>query len=202
MLELETLPLLRRSLDPIEAGAPGTPPDLARRAEVIREENLRDMAAAAHLRSVEPAVERGDHRAIAAALDAALRAHPRNLEARRLMGEAQLVLGDRDAAEHHLREALAISSRDPAANASLGLLCLTQGRLPEAIEHYRLAIAGEPNDPELWNNLGAALGQDGDLEDAARHFQRAVELNPAHADARRNLERTRAAMSGRPAPPR
>ncbi len=193
--EIETLPLLRRNLDPIQTAGPGLSSDFTRAAEQVREKNLDDIAAAAHLRLVDPALERKDYTAAAAALERALAANPGNLVAHRLMGDVQLLLGNAGEAERFFRQALAISESDARARAGMGFLCLTLGRLPEAVEHYRVALAGESKDPEIWNNLGAALGQTGDLAGAARHFEQALVLRPDHPDARRTLDRTRAAMA-------
>ncbi len=194
--EVETLPLLRRHLEPIESGAPGLP-FAAEGAAAVREQNLNDMIAAVHLRGVEEARDRRDYEAATRLLRQALAANPENLQANRLLGDALLLLRQGEDSERFYRRALAISAEDAASHAGLGLLCLVERRYPECVEHYRAALSLDPDVGEWRSNLGAALGQSGDLRGALEQFEKAMALRPNDRDARINYERTRAALEAR-----
>ncbi|MGH7724232.1 MAG: fused MFS/spermidine synthase, partial [Candidatus Eiseniibacteriota bacterium] len=192
--EIATLPLVRAHLDPIESVAPWIPPDLASAAAAVREENLREVIAAAYLRSVDPARDRNDLVRVEALVRQALAAQPRNAMANRILGDALLLQGRTGDAEKAYRQALAISEGDARAHAGLALLALTTGRLPEATSHYRVALALEEN-ADWRNNLGSALAQTGDVAGALAEFERAVELRPDFVDARRNADQARAVLA-------
>lgn len=53
-------------------------------------------------------------------------------------------------------------------------------------------LATRPRNADAWNNLGIARAQLGRREEARAAFQRALAIAPAHASARRNLERIEA----------
>lgn len=187
MRELETLPLIRRHLDSIESAAPGLASDLARAAARVREQNLNDIVAAAHLRGTRGGIDEP--------LRLALAANPENFQANRLMGDALLTLGQLDESGHYYRQALAIRDGDARVHASLALVLLRQRQLDAAIEHYRAALTLGGEDAELRNSLGAALGLQGNLAAALEQFERAVALRPDFADARGNVEKARAALA-------
>lgn len=200
--EITTLPLLRAQLEPFEAVEPGLPDAVVQTASRVREENLAEVIAAAYLRDVDGARERGDITGATEALRQALAAQPGNLKANRLMGDAMLLSRRFDEAERYYRQALAISDRDPQVHAALGLVCLVQERFAEAATYYRVAIALGEDHAEWRNNLGAALGRLGDLPGALEQFERALVLEPGLADAHRNAEQTRAAIqAGLPGAP-
>ncbi len=194
MRELQTLPLLRHHLESVESVAPGVSIDLVRAAANVREKNLNDMVAAAHLRRVEAAVQGEDHGSMVAELRLALAANPENLQANRLMGDALLSLGQVEESERFYRQALAIWDGDPRVHASLALAYLRQRRLDGAVEHYRAALAVGDDDAELRNSLGAALGLQGNLAGALEQFERALALRPDFEEARGNLAQSRAAL--------
>ena len=49
------------------------------------------------------------------------------------------------------------------------------------------AVVLAPNDADAWNDLGVMRVLDGDLAGGIKAFWRALDVNPRHADARRNL---------------
>jgi spermidine synthase len=199
MQELQTLPLIRSHLESIESVAPGVASDLARAAANVREKNLNDVVAAAHLRGVEAALQGGDHGNMVAELRLALAANPENFQANRLMGDALLRLGQVEESEPFYLQALAIWDGDARVHASLALAYLRQRRLAGAVEHYRAALAVGDDDAELRNSLGVALGLQGNLAGALEQFERALVLRPDFAEARGNLMQSRAALEAQQA---
>ncbi|MGH7788924.1 MAG: tetratricopeptide repeat protein, partial [Candidatus Binatia bacterium] len=192
--EIQSLPLIRRHLAALEGAAPGMSSDLAGAAGRVREQNLDDLEAAAHLRGVEAAGQGGDRDAMAAGLRLALAANPANVQANRLMGDTLFSLGQLEESGRYYRQALAIWDGDARVHASLALVSLRQRQLDAAVEHYRTALALGGDDAELRNSLGAALGMQGNLAAALEQFERAVALRPDFADARGNLAQARAAL--------
>jgi spermidine synthase len=185
--ELAGLDLLRRHLDPVAGGE----------AARVREDNLREIVASAHLRGVEEARAANDRAGMTAALRQAVAAHPGNLRAQRMLGDALLLQGQYEESARHYQAALAISADDARTHGGLGLWHLVQQRFPQSVEHYRRALALGGDDAEWRNNLGAGLVRLGDLPAAVEQFRRAVELKPDDADARRNYEATRAVVEQR-----
>lgn len=189
--ELGIVGLIRAHLDPLPA-----PGDEAARAARVRDLNLGDLAAGAHLRRAVAARGRADDAGVIDASAAALAENPENLEARRLLGDAYFRTGRVAEAESEFR---GVVERDPAdheARRALAIAIHRQGRPAAAIPHYREALRLAPDDAEACNNLGAALAEGGDLAAARRLFERALELRPVYPDARRNLERVAAALRG------
>lgn len=104
----------------------------------------------------------------------------------RSLGRWALVLGCTLSA---IQETITVSGQAPL---------IQQRRLDEAIHVLTSSIGLEPRAPNAHNNLGIVLAQQ-QLPRARASFERALALDPAHVNARRNLERTMAILStGRP----
>ncbi len=63
-----------------------------------------------------------------------------------------------------------------------------QGQIPAAIANLREAITLEPNSADAHNNLGVFLARQGDRAAAMKEFEAALRADPAHQEARRNLD--------------
>jgi spermidine synthase len=161
-----------------------------------RELNLGDMIATARLRRVEAAIARADEAAVERLADEALRANPSSARALSLRGQARLAQGRLDEALSDLTAAVRLAHEDAATRRALAYTLHRQGRVAESLPHYQLARAALPDDAELHNNLGAAHAQLGQLETARELFEQALRLDPAHADARRNLQQLRGLLEG------
>jgi spermidine synthase len=196
MRELPTVEMLRRHLDPIatviEAGGPA---GLTAQAERIRQANVGDLVAAAHIRSVGALRQRGDLPGMRRALAEALKHNSSNLEAQRLMGDVHVQLGRAGDAVAHYMEALRIDESDALSHRGLAIALHLTGRPQDAIPHYRAAFHARPSDFEIMNGLGGALAQTGALEEAAGVLEEALRLQPDFAQAKKNLERVRQAMA-------
>lgn len=162
----------------------------AERAAVadLREGNLGDLLAEAHLRRAAGLAARDDHHGVLVVAERALTCNPRSVRALRLAGEALLGLGRPAEAADRLRQALHIRPADGPCLSALGFAEHRQGRPEEALRHYLAALEQGPASADLHNNLGAALAELGRWDEAAAHFRRALAVDPGWADARRNLE--------------
>jgi len=103
------------------------------------------------------------------------------------LGNALLIVGQRQEAIEQFRQALRIKSDYLEAHNNLGSALLQAGRLQEAIEHYKKALLIKPNHAKAHYNIGLALYQTGQHQDAIQHFEQALRLDPNYAEAHYNL---------------
>jgi tetratricopeptide (TPR) repeat protein len=100
--------------------------------------------------------------------------------------------GRTDQAIAQLEQAVAIDPELVAAQNALVLVLLDRGRLAEAERRLREIVRNFPDNATAHNNLGTVLERRGDLAGAIASYQRALQIQPALAEARRNLDRARA----------
>jgi spermidine synthase len=194
--EVPTVHLLQRHLDPIEAVCEAVSPELLLEAEGVRDANVGDMIAAAHLRRVDDLKARGDLAGIHGAVEEALRHNPLNGTALRLRGDVLQRLGRLDEAQAAFEEALRIDEADALARRGLAFNLHLAGRVADAIPHYREALRMRPGDFETMNGLGGALAQTGQFQEATALFEETLRLRPDFVAARENLARVRRAAAG------
>jgi len=91
--------------------------------------------------------------------------------------------------------ALRLNANIPEAHSHLAAALMSiPGRTEEAIAHFTAAAQLEPNSASAHYNLGGALTSvPGRTREALAEFEAALRLNPQHAQARRWVERLRAA---------
>jgi tetratricopeptide (TPR) repeat protein len=113
----------------------------------------------------------------AAALRAAIHAHPDDFQ-------SHYVLGSSLEAQHKVTEAVAeyraavrIQPDSAAARDNLGSVLLTQSRVNEAIAELRQSIRLGPDFAAPHHNLGLALGVQGKYVDAMAEFREAIRLD-------------------------
>ncbi|MBZ0270304.1 tetratricopeptide repeat protein [bacterium] len=113
-----------------------------------------------------------------------------------------VAMRERDAteAERWYREARSRGNDGVELRFNLAKSMLAQRRGADAAALYATLADSLPGSAPFANDYGCALLLSGDAEGAARELRRAVELRPDWDDARRNLERARAA-AGRPTTP-
>jgi protein O-GlcNAc transferase len=70
------------------------------------------------------------------------------------------------------------------------------GQIPIALGEYRQALRVSPNAPDLLNAYGALLLSQGNQREAAVVLSEAIRIRPDFAEARANLQRARAALTG------
>jgi Flp pilus assembly protein TadD len=119
--------------------------------------------------------------------DAAIRLNPRSSNAQFNRGLALAKLGRTNDAIASYRDGLDIDPIDATAHAHLGDLLASENRLADAEAEYREAVRLAPH-ADLYNSLGITLARQDRLAEAMAAFRDALALDPAHADARANLE--------------
>ena len=101
---------------------------------------------------------------------------PRNVMARKLLGDALYLSGNDVEAETLFQAALAIESRHEATLYALGRMYYQQKRYPEEVQQFQQVLAQNPASYRAHDNLALcydALRQD---SDALRHFLKALDL--------------------------
>jgi Flp pilus assembly protein TadD len=96
----------------------------------------------------------------------------------------------------YLRHAVQLDPHNGTTQYELGRLLLDRREFGEASERFRAALHSMPESSSLHNDLGVALASAGDLCDAIDQFRRAVSLDPAFAEAQRNLSAAERARHG------
>ncbi|PKO62798.1 MAG: hypothetical protein CVU24_02470 [Betaproteobacteria bacterium HGW-Betaproteobacteria-18] len=102
-------------------------------------------------------------------------------------GNAQLQVGQLDAAIASYRLALVRRPDFAAAYCNLGTALDAQGQTDEAFACYRQALLLDPDDVHAHLNFGNALKGHGQLALAVEHYRRALALAPDFAGAWHNL---------------
>lgn len=135
-----------------------------------------------YLQLIHQARADGRPRAAIAYLDDFDRRYPGDVDAQVLRVNAQLDLGDVDAAE-----AAAASLPNSGGGAVRGHLLAARGRWGEAAGFYRQAVAASPADPMLRNALGYAELRAGETDASIESLRGALDLAPSATVVRNNL---------------
>ena len=114
-----------------------------------------------------------------------LSSQPGNIAALVQAGDAEVVLGDRLAAEANYRQALAHSPRDVRARLGQGKLQL-RDNLHAAEATFRAVLADSPHDPLVLNDLGYVLDLQERHAEAQACYQEAIALDPGRISPRVN----------------
>ncbi len=121
----------------------------------------------------------------------ALRLDSSFTEARRLLAEILLRLGDAEGSIPHFREALAQDPKSPQAYGGLGKALIQLKRYDEAASAMEAAIAIGPDLPSIRLNLSHAYRALGRMDEAKREAAIFVTLNKKQANERdQDTERT------------
>jgi tetratricopeptide (TPR) repeat protein len=187
--ETESVPLLRRHLTPVASVLNAKlSASEAEAIERMRERNLRDLIATAHLRSVEGLKHQVGPRRTVEILEMVLEWNPDNRAAHGMMGDILSQAGQMARAEQHYRQAIQSCADDAMARRGLAFVLLRTSRPQEAVQQLELILRQLPHDSVAHNFIGSALVQLGRLPEAIEHFQEAVRLQPEFRDAQHNLE--------------
>jgi hypothetical protein len=120
-------------------------------------------------------------------LDAALQAHPDDLEACHAKAVALWGLGRKAEATAAFDVVLAKAPRRETTLHAAANLAMETGRLSAARTYWERALEVNPYRYGFHHGLAAQLAQTGSWAAAARSCQRALELNPANLEVRRLL---------------
>lgn len=123
---------------------------------------------------------------MAAASDFVLR-HPDHGKAFKLLGLAQLVLGDGTAALRALQRANELLPYNGEVLDHLGCAFNMLGRNAEAAQIFEQSLAVDDRRPETWVNIGKNRRDTGDVEGAAAAYRHAIAMNPNLVSAQNNL---------------
>jgi len=116
-----------------------------------------------------------------------LRLEPRNAGLHKNLGAVSLWQGKPDESIAQLEEALRLNPADPSTYCDLAGVYLRLNRLAEARQQLEIAVRVAPWDFSARCNLGIVLSALGQKAEARRCFQRALWINPAFAEASRQL---------------
>jgi len=103
------------------------------------------------------------------------------------LAEAQVALGQKEAAEKSYLKALELDSAFVQAENKLANLLAEFGRSNEALKHYRRAIELDTRFADVYLNLGLTLRGLGDLPAAEESFRNAINADPLYAPGYRDL---------------
>jgi len=139
--------------------------------------------------------EQGKSAEAAAKYREILAAHPDSSVAWTDLGNAEVRLGNRAAAEEAFRKALALDAHSRDALNNLAWLLYQQKRLDEAESFARQAVAQQGPDSYLvLDTLARVLAAKGSFDEALRTFQQAIDAVPSsQAQTRADLENGMAA---------
>jgi Tfp pilus assembly protein PilF len=103
------------------------------------------------------------------------------------LAEAQVALGQKEAAEKSYLRVLELDPAFVQAENKLGNLLAEFGRSNEALKHYRRAIELDARFADVHLNLGLTLRGLGDLPAAEESFRKAIKADPLYAPGYRDL---------------
>ena len=140
----------------------------------------------ASLQAARDALSEGEAGTSLAIAKGVLSSQPGNVAALAQAGDAEVVLGDRLAAESDYRQALARSPNDVRARLGQGKMQLRDN--PHAAEAtFRAVLADSPRDPLVLNDLGYVLDLQERHTEAQGYYQQAMALDPGRISSRVNL---------------
>jgi tetratricopeptide (TPR) repeat protein len=87
--------------------------------------------------------------------------------------------------------AVQVTKNNTRAHYKIGQWWLANNELDSARKHLEAAVAMEPVETSAYNDLGVTLARQGHIELAIPYFSKCLELDPAHKEARINLEKAR-----------
>jgi tetratricopeptide (TPR) repeat protein len=96
--------------------------------------------------------------------------------------------GKTEQAASFFREAVKLRPGYAEGHYNLAVALRRLGRKEESIPHFRAALSLPAKDADALNRIGVALAGLGRKEEAAGRFREALRLEPAHPEARENLE--------------
>jgi len=114
-----------------------------------------------------------------------------------ILGEIYFSMGNNAGALRYFQHYLTVSpegSRAHMAHYFVGEIFIRTGRFRRADIALTAAVHMAPGNAEWWARLAFARENAGDLAQAVAAYERALALDPRLADARRGLDRVRAAL--------
>ncbi|MGH7714191.1 MAG: tetratricopeptide repeat protein, partial [Gemmatimonadaceae bacterium] len=167
------------------AGRPATEPETSQRMDRLN--------ASTYIEKGWSLIAIGDHAGAEAAITRALEFSGDSVEARSLLGWAQMLQEKYDDALGNFQQVLMAEPANALARVNVGYICLKKGIFGEAIEHLSKALRLD-NDRKatLYANfyLGMLYFQREMYEDAEQFYRKAIALGPNLIEAHYELGRT------------
>ncbi len=117
----------------------------------------------------------------------ALELEPSNTSDRMMLGNAELLNGDPNAAIKTLEQAISQEPSNPTALYNLALAHRCNNQLEQAASYFEKAIHLGESSSEVHNNLGVTLFDLGKVQQAKKHLEQALQMEPSSLDAGLNL---------------
>ena len=129
----------------------------------------------------------GKYEAADSALNAALRVHPDNLEAKFYRGISQFEEGRFSNALADLQPLAKAHPNEPYVHFYLGSVYEKDGAPAKALEEYQQCANVDPNFEVAVYKVGYFLARSGRFSEAAAQFKKVVDMDPPNAQAHFNL---------------
>ncbi len=144
-------------------------------------------AEAVLLAAAASAVDRGDYKAADQAYQDALRANPKNVNARTNLAGLKLQLKQYDEAAVELRRCLVLDPDDGLTLYRLGICYYQQGKASEAEAQFEKSLIKKPDNARAHHYLGIIASKNSKREKAEAEFKSALAIDPNYGDAHFNL---------------
>lgn len=134
--------------------------------------------------ALAPAAERlraGDHPAAEALLQSYVRAHPSDIVALRMLGEAQARAGAVAEAEQTMRRIIALAPAFQPTRHDLTLMLMGAGHLDQALQEARNLLAIDPSNVGSRRALAAVLNSAGVYDEALAIYKKLLAEDPNRA---------------------
>lgn len=142
------------------------------------------LAGEGSLETAREYLNKGEHKAAVIELKNTLKDNPQNAEARLLLGETYLKLGDGPAAAKELEKARDLNAPKDQWIANLGRAYLLQNDLKSLMDNIRPdADLPPPTRAQVFGILGAGYISKGDPGKAQENFDEAIKLDPNASEA-------------------
>lgn len=179
--------------DELAAADRQTPPPNKAMHAVDTSQRMDRLNASTYIEKSWSLIAIGDHAGAEAAISRALELATDSVEARSLLGWAQMLQEKYDDALGNFQQVLMAEPANALARVNVGYICLKKGIFGEAIEHLSKALRLD-NDRKatLYANfyLGMLYFQREMYEDAEQFYRKAIALGPNLIEAHYELGRT------------
>jgi tetratricopeptide (TPR) repeat protein len=144
-------------------------------------------AEAVLLAAAASAVDKGDFKAADQAYQDALRANPKNINARANLAGLKLQLKQYDQAAVELRRCLVLDPDDSLSLYRLGICYYQQGKSSEAEAQFERSLLKKPDNARAHHYLGIIASKNNKRDKAEAEFKSALAIDANYGDAHFNL---------------
>ena len=153
-------------------------------------DRIKTHTAAEHVQRAKELQNKDQHSAAVIELKNALEKNPADKEARRLLGETYVALGEAQGAEKELRRAIELGLSPESVKVPLGRALLLQGEFQKTLTILEPGTSGKDSETAQALALqGEALLGLARIQDATVAFTRALDKQPGYPDALLGLAR-------------